>query len=381
VNPQDRCIFSYYLTDNPATLYILAASFCGIEVGSPEKVYSRPILPSLVVLAPGPRHKFGKRKLGMGKEKGCSKEGRFLANQAIRSYSIFSEGQNAVIQMLSPEQKEYILQKAYVPEHIIDLMVGISDGEPFFFGDYVFYAKSDWLIFIGYPFDRHFQVKHFTATLNDTMKKFKPAYTWFIAPEMPDSFLQAARQRESDEYYKLDIRNHTVKKDLIQKIRKASGNLTVEKSHHFSPCHVTLTKEFLHRESPSPRVGELFLCMPEYVARSSNSIVLSAWDKNHNLSAFYVIELAAPDFATYVVGCFSKSHYVAHASDLLFFEMINLARENHKEYIHLGLGVNEGIRRFKKKWGGIPFLKYEFGELSARTEGALPWLRSLEAKL
>ena len=148
--------------------------------------------------------------------------------------------------MLSPEQKEYILQKAYVPEHIINLMVGISDGEPFFVGDYVFYAKSDWLIFIGYPLGRHYQVKDLTAALNDTMKKFNPAYTWFVAPEMPDSFLHAARQRESDEYYKLDTKNQRVKKNLIQTIQKASGNLTVEKSRRFSPSHVTLTKEFLN---------------------------------------------------------------------------------------------------------------------------------------
>jgi hypothetical protein len=93
------------------------------------------------------------------------------------------------------------------------------------------------------------------------------------------------------------------------------------------------------------------------------------------------MELAAGKFATYVVGCFSKNHYVPHASDLLFFEMIKLAGEKHKEYIHLGLGVNEGIRRFKKKWGGIPFLKYEFCELSGGAEEPLSWLRSLEAKL
>jgi hypothetical protein len=58
-----------------------------------------------------------------------------------------------------------------------------------------------------------------------------------------------------------------------------------------------------------------------------------------------------------------------------------LAGEKHKEYIHLGLGVNEGIRRFKKKWGGIPFLKYEFCELSGGAKEPLSWLWFLEAKL
>ena len=36
-----------------------------------------------------------------------------------------------------------------------------------------------------------------------------------------------------------------------------------------------------------------------------------------------------------------------HASDLLFLEMINLAKEHKKDYINLGLGVNEGIKGLK----------------------------------
>ncbi|MBA4424082.1 MAG: hypothetical protein C0390_13460, partial [Syntrophus sp. (in: bacteria)] len=46
----------------------------------------------------------------------------------------------------------------------------------------------------------------------------------------------------------------------------------------------------------------------------------------------------------------------------LFLEMIHLTREHGKSTINLGLGVNEGIRRFKKKWCGKPFLRYEFCE-------------------
>jgi len=38
------------------------------------------------------------------------------------------------------------------------------------------------------------------------------------------------------------------------------------------------------------------------------------------------VDLEAPGFATYVVGCHSKLHYVVGASDLLFLEMVALAR-------------------------------------------------------
>jgi len=38
--------------------------------------------------------------------------------------------------------------------------------------------------------------------------------------------------------------------------------------------------------------------------------------------------------------------------------MVNLAQAEGKNNINLGLGINSGIRRFKEKWGGVPFLPY-----------------------
>jgi hypothetical protein len=38
--------------------------------------------------------------------------------------------------------------------------------------------------------------------------------------------------------------------------------------------------------------------------------------------------------------------------------MIRRARQEGKSHIHLGLGVNAGIARFKRKWGGRPVLPY-----------------------
>lgn len=53
--------------------------------------------------------------------------------------------------MISPEEEKYILSKAYVPEHIVSLMVLISKGEPFLIEDYICFSKDNWLIFVGYP--------------------------------------------------------------------------------------------------------------------------------------------------------------------------------------------------------------------------------------
>ena len=42
--------------------------------------------------------------------------------------------------------------------------------------------------------------------------------------------------------------------------------------------------------------------------------------------------------------------------------LLDEARARGQTRMNLGLGVNEGISRFKQKWGGLPYLPYEFCE-------------------
>ena len=55
--------------------------------------------------------------------------------------------------MISPEEEEYILDRAYVPEHIVSLMALLSKGEPFLDEEHLSFAKDNWLILVGYPLD------------------------------------------------------------------------------------------------------------------------------------------------------------------------------------------------------------------------------------
>ena len=283
--------------------------------------------------------------------------------------------------MISAQQEQDILRHAYVPEHIVSLMVLISKAEPFLVDAFVYYAKDSWLIFVGYPLDRTLPSNACDLLLRTLRERLHPEYMWFIGAEVPPSLASSCTERESDTYYNLDIRTLEVKNALKRVVHKAMNDLAVERSHAMSSEHASLTKEFIKREKPNPRIRELFLLMPDYVKASGTTVVLNARDKKGHLCAFYVVDLAAETFATYVVGCHSKKTYVSHSSDLLFFEMIRLARESGKTSINLGLGVNPGIRRFKEKWGGVPFLNYEFCE--HRTGYAKPFslLKLLEAKL
>ena len=279
--------------------------------------------------------------------------------------------------MLTPEQETYILTHAYVPEHLVELMTSVSGGEPFLINDYFCCCKDDWVIFIGYPLQHEFVLDKLEVVLEKVKKKFGAGRISLITPELPRRLGESCREEDSDTYYTLNTRHPVLGSALKRNLRKAGRLLTVERAVHMGDDHHQLMHEFIERAAPPWRVKELFFKMPHYVASARDAYVLNAWDSNQTLAAFYVVDLAARNFASYIIGCYSKNNYVLGASDLLLSELIKMSAEYSKGYIHLGLGVNSGIRRFKEKWGAKPTLSYKMCGLVPRKPLILEVVRAI----
>ncbi|HSB68105.1 MAG TPA: hypothetical protein VLT62_02050 [Candidatus Methylomirabilis sp.] len=264
--------------------------------------------------------------------------------------------------MITSDEARYIRSAAYVPEHSVGLMASISRGEPFLADSFPSFTGDDWVILVGYPLSGMFVPEDLSRAIAAIRQHRQPEYLWLVAPELPPAFASACRERESDRYYTLELSGFAPRHDLTRIVARAGRDVTVERGRRIGIDHDQVISEFLERQRPGPRIERLFLSMGGYTAASTDAVVLTARRKGGEVSAFYVVDLGAEKFATYVVGCHSRKHYVPGASDLLFAEMTALAREEGRGYIHLGLGVNEGIRRFKEKWGGVPGLPCEFCE-------------------
>ena len=279
--------------------------------------------------------------------------------------------------MLTTAEENLILANAYVPEHIVGLMTYLSGGEPFLIESYFCLHKDDWIIVVGYPLTKKFLEQELESVLEKLKKKVRFSTLWLIAPKIPAAYEKRSQERESDHYYTLPLKLEPLRSDLKRTLNKARNLLLVEKTRQTGPAHRELSQEFIERTKPHPRVGKLLLKSRDYVYHSQNAFVLNAWNKQKKLSAFYVIDGSAERFTSYVIGCHSKKHYVPGASDLLLHETIEISAEMKKEYVHLGLGVNEGIRRFKLKWGGRPTLPYEMCGLDLTRYSFLHALLSL----
>jgi hypothetical protein len=74
--------------------------------------------------------------------------------------------------VISPEKEAYILEKAYVPEHIVSLMALISKGNPFLIEDHFGLVKDNWLILVGYPLDQLFSQQRSQKMIEQVLETF-----------------------------------------------------------------------------------------------------------------------------------------------------------------------------------------------------------------
>lgn len=281
--------------------------------------------------------------------------------------------------MVTASEKDYIYNHAYVPEHITGYVSAISESEPFLINQYLFYTRNGFLIFIGYPLNEAFEKEKIKEALNTAIERFKPEQIAVIAPAIPQ-LKYTCSMSGSDSYYRLDLSNIHIGQKLRNMIKHASRNIHCEKRHGLNDEHTLLISEFLSSRKVDEDTQRLFKSIPKYVSSVSTASVFEARDKEGRLIAFDIAESGAKEYAFYMFNIKSQKHYVAGASDLLLQELIKSAREEGKPFINLGLGINEGIVFFKKKWGGAAFLDYKSCNFSLSNSKIDAFFKFLEVR-
>ncbi len=246
-------------------------------------------------------------------------------------------------------------KRCVVPEHSPSLLEALSGGKPFTEGDYLFAAADDWLLCVGYPIQGAFSVESFENALREALRRTKARSCFAIAPEFPERLKSSVI--DSDVYYDLPA-SAPVPAKVRGPVQRAGLVLRVEEANAFTAAHRRLWAEFFSGRPLSPRIRQLYATTPAALLKSPELRFLNAWDDKGRLSGCLLLDWSLPGSVSYVLGAHSREAYVPHAHDLLFAEMLRLARERGRETVLLGLGVNEGITRFKRKWGAIQGMPY-----------------------
>jgi len=255
--------------------------------------------------------------------------------------------------MLTPEERRLVYENAYLPEHILDYVEAVSGAEPYLQNHHLCFHRKGHLLFIGYP------LKNLTANTPEAyeaaVNRFKPATVAIIAPDIwlpPQTF----EGQTEDRYFRLDLPIGSVNTGVAYMVRRAERELRVV-AGKFSRAHTRLIKAFLSEQALSREQRDVYLAIPRYLKRSRTAHLIEA-RQGDRLIAFSIVDTGSTDYAFYLFSFRIKKGHVPGASDLLFLEMVRLAEREGKKAINLGLGINSGIRRFKEKWGGVPFIRY-----------------------
>lgn len=256
--------------------------------------------------------------------------------------------------MITPPEKDFIREHAYIPEHLPDYATGVSGGEPFLAKDFVFYLFPDSLVFVGFPLRGRFEEKKMAKTLEGVIGKRSPARITIVAPSIPVRF---GPPGPADFYYRLDLKSFQIPAKVKNMVQRASRELLVKKGRELESDHLRLISEFSGARPLEEGTRSIFARIPEYLSASPTAWVFSARTNHGDLAAFDIAEFAPSGYAFYMFNFRSREKHVPGTSDLLLSEIVRTAQEQGKRAINLGLGISPGVAFFKKKWGGRPFLE------------------------
>ena len=255
--------------------------------------------------------------------------------------------------MLNDQERSWIYGHAYLPEHLPDFVGPVSGAEPFICQNYLFFFTKKHLIFNGYPLEPDSDSPD--QVYDIVCKRFRPSTVAVIAQDL---WLPAEQYEHltTDSYYRLDLPLAPIDGAVAYMLRRAQSDLQVSRGR-FGKEHKKIIKAFLARHRFNRRQKYLFKQISHYL-KATDSAVLFEARKQNKLVAFNIVDLGAAEYAFYLFSFRSGKIKIPGASDLLFQAMVNQAQAEGKKAVNLGLGVNAGIRYFKEKWGGLPFLKY-----------------------
>jgi hypothetical protein len=262
--------------------------------------------------------------------------------------------------MITTVELTHIGTHAYIPEHIPAYVAAVSDAEPHLFQPFLCYRKDETLIFIGYPLKESFEERKMRKALDRAIKELKPLRIALTAPSAGIYKEAGCVEKTSDTFYRLDTDAIHVSQKVRNMINRASRSLSVEMGTDFGDDHLRMIAEFLETHHIGKDTRYIFDRIPMYVAASQTAIVVNARDSEGKLVAFDIAEFGAKDYAFYMFNFAPRKLYVPGVSDLLLHQLIQSAQERGKRFINLGLGINKGVAFFKTKWGGSPFLRYEY---------------------
>jgi hypothetical protein len=280
------------------------------------------------------------------------------------------------MQMIGPDRLARVTAEAVVPEQVVAYVSAVAGSRPRMVGPCIGYDSGGELVLVGYPLHDPLDESAMTEAVHQTLQIPGLRRITVIGPVRPKA-APAESRVEEDCYYAIPVPPPRPAQKLRNMLRRASRDITLEQGRRCGEDHMGLVQRYLDERPLTPGTRRIFAQMQSYLAASPGSLVLSARLADGRLAAFAVGEFASLHTAFFMF-CFRDSRLAPPGSaDLLLSGLLDEAAHRGHRRMNLGLGINEGIRFFKGKWGPVSFLPYVQVTWEPRAPGLFSHLRGL----
>lgn len=278
--------------------------------------------------------------------------------------------------MIGPDRLDRVSADAVVPEQVIAYVRSVGESRPAMFGACVGYLSEGEVVLIGYPLCGPEDGAALSEAVDLALKTPGLRKITVIAPSRPPQAPEKARSSR-DGYHALPVPAPPPSGKLKNLLLRADRDLTLEQGRRFDADHRKLVDRYLTERTLAAGTRHIFRQIPRYIEASPGSLMVSARRADGRLAAFAVGEYASLHTALFMF-CFRDPDSAPPGSaDRVFSGLLEEAARRGQTRMNLGLGVNEGIRFFKRKWGAQPFLPCIETGWEIREPGLLSHLRFL----
>lgn len=181
-----------------------------------------------------------------------------------------------------------------------------------------------------------------------------------LAPVRPAQAPAAAISGPADAYWELSL--PLLRTDgslpwqkLRNMVRRALREVEV-RSERWQPEHAALVQDFVRRRPLEAGTVHIFGRLEAYAASHADVLLLSARRRDDGaLQAFVLGDYASLSTAFYMFA-FRRQDAVPGCADALLAALVREAEMRGHSRFCLGLGIDAGIRFFKRKWHAHPAL-------------------------
>ena len=243
-----------------------------------------------------------------------------------------------------------ITAAATVPEQIVPYVKAVSDSRPLMARSCIAYQSGTELVLVGYPLGDPTDEKAMVEAVDEALLVPWLSRITVMGPALPPQ-APAAISHSKDSYSFIQVPPPPPGQKLRNMLRRAGRELTVEKGRIWEAEHAGLVRKYLETRTYDPGTVHIFNNIPAYLTMSYGSLVFSARKRDGTLAAVAVGEFGTLETAFFMF-CFRDQAVAPPGStDLLLLALLDEAAERGHARMNLGLGINEGVRFFKRKWG------------------------------